>query len=329
MSIIGGKQRMRAWPIRRNTALRLRCPSSEMVPIRKSFAIINATGTINVQHTVIIHANYLITSSLPLTTAGQPHVGCSGYDSKVPFLTLDPDHGRKLGLSDGSCLSSEDPSLWQQDSGPTGTSLGPEGYYTVTTSNTDESLKQVFYYPSQYRVSSLLRESLYSSQAGKHVFPYQNITMISSRSTLESERKWTTTVTTTKPDETNYISLRFTVPTIEPTMMPTMSIATSTSTCAEPADSPQSTTTAIGSLFRVGGSVTTPSYSTPSTSSRSPGSNDGHVGYSQGDKIELGVGIGVGLGVGLPSLILAFVQYRRTRQEVNLIPMTRNNTERE
>ncbi|TRX90146.1 hypothetical protein FHL15_008874 [Xylaria flabelliformis] len=318
----------------------------EMVPIRKSFAIINATGTIIVQHTVIIHADYLMTSSLPLVTTGQPHAGCSGYvhdDSKVSFLALDPYHRRKLGLSDGSCLSSEDSSLWQQDKSPTGTSLGPEGYYTVTTSNTDESLEHVFYYPS-HRIPSLLRESLYSSQTRKYVFPSQHITMISAGSTLESERKWTTTVTTTKSDETisvlavpvkgwAYISpagLRFTAPTIELMMMLTMFITTSTSTCAETADSPQSTTTASDSFFRVKSSTTTPSYSTPSASGWSPSSNDGHAGYSQGDKIELGVGIGVGLGVGLPSLILAFVQYRRTRPEVNIIPVTaRDNTERE
>ncbi|KAI1733889.1 hypothetical protein F4680DRAFT_440156 [Xylaria scruposa] len=315
-----------------------------MVPIYKSFAVLNATGTILIQHASIIHANNLITSSLPPTTTGQPCAECSDYirstsnnDSKVPFLEL--NRGRELSPP---YLLPKGPALWQQDKGSTGGPSGPEAYYTVTASKADEGLEQVFYCPSQYRISSLPGGSVCLSPMGKHAFLSQYNTMMLSGSNLEyreSERIWTTTVTVAKPDElisvavilvngwayisptsSHFTVSHFTVSTTEPTMIPAIFTTTST-TCAESTEYSQFITTASSSFPRAKSSATTPPNSTPSASGWT-GSNNGHVGYSQGDKIELGVGIGVGLGVGLPSLILAFVQYRRTRPETNLIPMT-------
>ncbi|KAI1757038.1 hypothetical protein F4782DRAFT_481005 [Xylaria castorea] len=330
-----------------------------MVPVHTLFASFTVTGTMIVQSPRVIYADNIITSSLPLTMAGQSHVERSGYvhdtsndGSKDAFLAFDPDYRQELSRRAGPCLPLQVPTWWQQDNVPTATSLGPEfvcpeAYHIVTTLDTDESLKQVFCCPSQYRVLSLTG-SIYLSRTGKHAFPSQYYTMISSGSTLEYRhpgRIYTTIVTTAKPDETisvfavpvngwAYISPTSShsmVSRAEPMMVLTTSITTSTSTCAEESTASPLPMTPVSSPFsEVKSSATTPSHSTPSASGRSPGNNGGGVGYSESDKIALGVGIGVGLGVGLPSLILAFFQCRRAKQEANFIFMTtRDNAERE
>ncbi|RYC54550.1 hypothetical protein CHU98_g11658 [Xylaria longipes] len=282
---------------------------------------------------------------------------CSGYiydasndSSGDAFLAFDSYYGQELIPNAGTCLPAEVTAWWQQEKVPTTTSLGPEfvcpeAYYTVTSPDTDESFKQVFCCPTQYRVLSLLIGSLYLSQTGKHVFPSQCITTISPGGILEYRqlgRIWTTTVTTAKPDETISVfavpvneracisptSSHFTAFRAEPTMILTTPITTST--CTESVGFPQPMTTTSGPFSKFKIFVTAPPYSTPSVSGQSPGSDGGHGWYSQSDKIAVGVGIGVGLGVGLSSLVPAFVQYRRMWPGARIIFMTtRDTAERE
>ncbi|KAI0465803.1 hypothetical protein F4859DRAFT_527780 [Xylaria cf. heliscus] len=312
-----------------------------MAPVHAAFTGINITGLITVHSPSVTHG---ITSWLPLTTAGQPHTESSSYiyntsnhDSGDTFLASETSYSSQELRSADTLFPHEVTTLWQHGKSPTTTSLGhefvcPEAYCTVTTSDIDECLKQMFCCPSellntQFRAISPPTGSPYPSQTGNRFFPSPNITTTSSRCTIEYqhlEQILTTTITEVMPDETSSVvaapvnGLVYISPTgshstasgPEPTMSPTTSVTT---------------TPAISSPPKVQIPATTTLYSTLSAGGQSPGSKGSQGRYSQSDKISLGVGIGVGLGVGVPTLILAFVQYRRTELGAKMVIMVRGS----
>ncbi|KAI0447721.1 hypothetical protein F4803DRAFT_545779 [Xylaria telfairii] len=301
-----------------------------MVPAQTSFTSINLTASITVQPPIVTPTDNLITCWLPPMTAGQPRVEFPGHINDIPnhksrdaFLAFDPNYFQELRLDADNCfltcLPTEARKWWQQENGMATASpriehICLEAYYTVKTSDTDESLKHVFCCPSeffnrQYGALLLLTESLYPSQTWKHTFPSRCITPVLPGTFMYANpvRTWTTTVTTVKPDKT-------TPEFVSPIMMPTPSITTSTYTesispqqpiTTTKSFSPEPITTTESSEPEI--PPTAPSCPTPSASDPSPNGNGGHARVSLSDRIALGVGIGVGLGVGIPSVILAFV----------------------